>query len=388
MTDKLKKQLILNLPYLVFVYLFDKLCQGVRLAPGADASEKLLHIGQGFSAAFASLAPSFHLLDLCVGAAGAVLIRLAVYSKGKNAKKYRRGIEYGSARWGTPADIAPYVDKDFSQNVLLTPDDRETGETVRTPRGAFHVTDMSREQMEAAGYGFHHESEDGKYLIMANGSRAFAIPSGDAPEHTAPEKLTVLVVEPMKEPYVKEIDPGLHALQAEVGGDIAASYPFDDPVGLVLNDEGKLIGLDLNRSLWDEHGEIYDIVAGTFLVVGLGEESFTSLPPELAQKYMEHFKQPEQFINLNGQIVALPVEPENPLRTAEMTLEDDYGMIDGIINNGRRGEELEKAQDEARRTTPEKKPSIRERLEDAKRECGERKPPDKAHQKKPPEHDL
>ena len=204
-------------------------------------------------------------------------------------------------------------------------------------------------------------------------------------QQAAPEKLTVLVVEPMKEPYVKEIDPGLHALQAEVGGDIAASYPFDDPVGLVLNDEGKLIGLDLNRSLRDEHGEIYDIVAGTFLVVGLGEESFTSLPPELAQKYMEHFKQPEQFINLNGQIVALPVEPENPLRTAEMTLEDDYGMIDGIINNGRRGEELEKAQDEARRTTPEKKPSIRERLEDAKRECGERKPPDKAHQKKPPE---
>ena len=124
MTDKLKKQLILNLPYLIFVYLFDKLCQGVRLAPGADASEKLLHIGQGFSAAFASLAPSFHLLDLCVGAAGA--IRLAVYSKGKNAKKYRRGIEYGSARWGTPADIAPYVDPDFSQNVLLTQTERIT----------------------------------------------------------------------------------------------------------------------------------------------------------------------------------------------------------------------------------------------------------------------
>lgn len=75
MTDKVKKLVLLNLPYLIFVYLFDKLCQGVRLAPGADASEKLLHIGQGFSAAFASLAPSFHLLDLCVGAAGAVLIR-------------------------------------------------------------------------------------------------------------------------------------------------------------------------------------------------------------------------------------------------------------------------------------------------------------------------
>ena len=208
-------------------------------------------------------------------------------------------------------------------------------------------------------------------------------------QQALPDKLTVLVVEPMKEPYVKEIDPGLHALQAEVGGDIAASYPFDDPVGLVLNDEGKLIGLDLNRSLRDEHGEIYDIVAGTFLVVGLGPESFASLPPDMIQKYTEQFKRPELFASINGQIVSVPVESENPLRTAEMTLEDDYGMIDGIINNGRRGEELEKAQAEARRTTPEKKPSIRERLEDAKRECAERKGPDKpAPQKKPPEHDL
>ena len=274
----------------------------------------------------------------------------------------------------------------YGQQAASTPDDRETGETVRTPRGTFHVTDMSREQMEAAGYGFHHESEDGKYLIMANGSRAFAIPNGDAPEHTAPEKLTVLAVEPMKEPYVKEIAPGLHALQAEVGGDIAASYPFDDPVGLVLNDKGKLIGLDLNRSLRDDHGEIYDIVAGTFLVVGLGPESFASLPPDMIQKYTEQFKRPELFASINGQIVSVPVEPENPLRTAEMTMEDDYGMIDGIINNGRRGEELEKTQAEACRTTPEKKPSIRERLEDAKRECGSRKAPDKpAPQKKPPE---
>ena len=205
-------------------------------------------------------------------------------------------------------------------------------------------------------------------------------------QQAAPEKLTVLVVEPMKEPYVKEIAPGLHALQAEVGGDIAASYPFDDPVGLVLNDEGKFIGLDLNRSLRDEHGEIYDIVAGTFLVVGLGPENFVSLPPDMIQKYTEQFKRPELFASINGQIVSVPVEPENPLRTAEMTLEDDYGMIDGIINNGRRGEELEKAQAEARRTTPEKKPSIRERLEDAKRECAEQKGPDKpAPQKKPPE---
>ena len=100
MKDKLKKYLLPNLPYLFFVYLFDKLCQTVQLAPGLDTSEKLLHIGQGFQTAFASSAPSFHALDICVGILGAVLVRLAVYVKGKNAKKYRKGIEYGSARWG------------------------------------------------------------------------------------------------------------------------------------------------------------------------------------------------------------------------------------------------------------------------------------------------
>ena len=144
---------------------------------------------------------------------------------------------------------------------IPTPDQMATQERISTPRGSFCVTNMTREQMEAAGYGVHHQSDDGKYLIMGNGTRAFAV---------------------------------------------------------------------------------------------------------LAQ-------QPEQ---------------DNPLRTAEMTLEDDYGMIDGVINNGRRGEELEKAQEYADRTTPEK-PSIRERLEDAKRECAEHKPPEG---KKPgrdvPEHDC
>ena len=289
-----------------------------------------------------------------------------------------------------PSELEKFKEASGYEEVLdvspePTPDDRETGETVRTPRGTFYVTDMSREQMEAAGYGFHHQSEDGNYLIMGNGSRAFAIRNGEAQEHAAPEKMTVLVVEPMKEPYVKEIDPGLHALQAEVGGDIGATYPFSDPVALVCNDEGKLIGLDLNRGLRDENGEIYDIMAGTFLVVGLGEEDFTSLSPELAQKYTEHFRQPEQFISLGGQIIAVPVEPEkdNPLRTAEMTLEDDYGMIDGAINNGRRGEETEKAAEKG----TEKKPSIRERLEDARKECSEHRPPEKGRPgRDTPEH--
>ena len=144
---------------------------------------------------------------------------------------------------------------------ILTPDQMATQERINTPRGSFCVTNMTREQMEVAGYGVHHQSDDGKYLIMGNGTRAFAV---------------------------------------------------------------------------------------------------------LAE-------QPEK---------------DNPLRTAEMTLEDDYGMIDGVINNGRRGEELEKAQEHAEQTKPEK-PSIRERLEDAKRECAEHKPPEG---KKPgrdvPEHDC
>ncbi|WP_461822069.1 antirestriction protein ArdA [Blautia stercoris] len=144
---------------------------------------------------------------------------------------------------------------------IPTPDQMATQERISTPRGSFCVTNMTREQMEAAGYGVHHQSDDGKYLIMGNGTRAFAV---------------------------------------------------------------------------------------------------------LAQQS----------------------EQDNPLRTAEMTLEDDYGMIDGVINNGRRGEELEKAQEYKERATPEK-PSIRERLEDAKRECAEHKPPEG---KKPgrdvPEHDC
>ena len=100
MKPEIKKLLILNAPYLLFVYLFDKVGAAVRLSPGADMSAKLLHLGDGFTAAFSSIAPSFHPADWLIGIAGAVLIRLAVYVKGKNAKKYRKGIEYGSARCG------------------------------------------------------------------------------------------------------------------------------------------------------------------------------------------------------------------------------------------------------------------------------------------------
>ena len=122
----MKKLFLLNLPYLLFVYPFDKLAQAFRLAPGANLSGKLLSIGDGFTAALSSAWLSFHPTDLLIGIAGAVVLRMAVYLKGKNAKKYRHGIEYGSARWGTAADIAPYMDKDFFQNIPMTQTERIT----------------------------------------------------------------------------------------------------------------------------------------------------------------------------------------------------------------------------------------------------------------------
>ena len=158
-------------------------------------------------------------------------------------------------------DTAHYCDRAGFSEVpeFLQPaqKSREITERIQTPRGSFYLCGMTREQMEADGYGFHHASEDGKYLIMANGTQAYAV-RADAPEK------------------------------------------------------------------------------------------------------------------------------DNPLRTAEMTLEDDYGMIDGVINNGRRGEELEKAKEHAERTQPEKKASIRERLAAAKQECAKQQPRP-APEKKPPE---
>ena len=120
----IKKFLLPNIPY-VFIALFaTKLGQAWRLAPGTDFSGKALHLMEGFAAAFRSALPSFHPIDLCVGVAAALLIRLIVYVKGKNAKKFRKNLEYGSARWGRPEDIAPYVDPKFENNVILTQTER------------------------------------------------------------------------------------------------------------------------------------------------------------------------------------------------------------------------------------------------------------------------
>lgn len=110
------------------------------------------------------------------------------------------------------------------------------------------------------------------------------------------EKITVLVVEPMKEPYVKIIDKGTKSLQSEVNGHIEAIFPFDDPVAIVLNNDGKYQGLAWNRGLYDGTGELCDVIAGTFLVIGVKGEDLISLSEELAAKYMEKYKIPEEFI--------------------------------------------------------------------------------------------
>ena len=115
-----KKLLIPNIPY-VFIALFaTKLGQAARLAPGFDFSSKALHIMDGLTMAFEKILPSFHPIDLLVGVAAAAIIRLAVYVKGKNAKKFRKNLEYGSARWGTREDIAPFMDPVFENNIILT----------------------------------------------------------------------------------------------------------------------------------------------------------------------------------------------------------------------------------------------------------------------------
>ncbi len=121
-----KKLILTNLPYLLFAYPFGKVSQTFRLAPGMDLSAKLLAIGDGFHAAFSNPLPSFHPTDLLIGIAGAVILRMAVYLRSQNARKYRHGVEYGSARWGTPADIAPFIDPDFFQNIPMTMTERLT----------------------------------------------------------------------------------------------------------------------------------------------------------------------------------------------------------------------------------------------------------------------
>jgi len=160
-----------------------------------------------------------------------------------------------------------------------------------------------------------------------------------APE-TAKETMTVLLVEPGKYPQPVEIGTDLEDLQKAVGGYIQVTYPFDEQVGLVMNEEGKLEGMPLNRALRDDDGQIYDVVAGPMLVVGLTEESFGSLTPDQMQKFEQHFHQPEVFIRMGKGVMALPMPDEAVKLQEEKAVE----------------KASEKAGQEKKTDTPSKKP--------------------------------
>ena len=120
------------------------------------------------------------------------------------------------------------------------------------------------------------------------------------------EKITVVAVHPQQRPEVIEIEDTLERLQKFVGGYIQVVYPFEDNVGLVCNDDGKFDGSPLNRALRDDNGKIYDIIAGSFLIVGLTEDSFGSLTQAQQEKFVAFFETPEMFLKVAGRLVVLP----------------------------------------------------------------------------------
>lgn len=124
------------------------------------------------------------------------------------------------------------------------------------------------------------------------------------------ETIKVIMLEPGKEAYIKEICKELSAMQNIVGRLVQAIYPFDEEVCMVVNDEGKIAGLPLNRALFDENGKVYDIIAGTAFICDCSGEDFGSLTEEQQQKYLAMFKSPETFVSLNGEIVAIPIDGE------------------------------------------------------------------------------
>ena len=156
----------------------------------------------------------------------------------------------------------------------------------------------------------------------------------------AKETMTVLLVEPGKYPRPVEIGTDLEDLQQAVGGYIQVTYPFDEPVGLVMNEEGKLEGQPLNRALRDDDGKIYDVVAGPMLVVGLTEESFGSMTPDQMAKFEQQFHQPEVFVQMGKGVMALPMPDEAVKLQEEKAAEKTAG----------------KAGQEKKQDTPEKKP--------------------------------
>ena len=143
------------------------------------------------------------------------------------------------------------------------------------------------------------------------------------PEVAKPETMSVLMVNAGEYPKMVEINSGLEALQEAVQGNIEVIYPYDDPVGIICNEEGKLNGMQLNRSLCNDRGEIRDILTGPFLVVGLGEEDFRSLTPEEMRKYEAVFHQPEMFVRFGRGIKSIPMADEDIIKPEKMSRQKD-----------------------------------------------------------------
>lgn len=141
--------------------------------------------------------------------------------------------------------------------------------------------------------------------------------SNDGVEIQTEKTMDVLLVEPGQYSQMATIGTSLEAMQKAVGGDIQAIYPFEEEVAIICDEEAKLTGKPLNRALRDESGSVYDIVAGTFFICGLTEDSFGSLPKELQKKFEDKFKKPETFLKMGRSIMAIPTEPAKAATKAE-----------------------------------------------------------------------
>lgn len=149
----------------------------------------------------------------------------------------------------------------------------------------------------------------------------FQVKSEREIEPTSFSKMDALLVKPNMFPQPVQIGCELEDLQDIVGGDIEAVSPFNEPVALIMDENGKMSGKEWNRALRDEHGKIYDIVAGDFLVVGLGEEDFCSLSPDMMRRFEEHFHQPETFVRMGRSVMALPL-PDDKVKQTDFSTKE------------------------------------------------------------------
>ncbi len=152
--------------------------------------------------------------------------------------------------------------------------------------------------------------KDGDIILDADNFADVEYAADNGKEIEKLNELEVLLVEPGQYAKMTTIEAGLSSMQEIVGGDIQAAYYFDEPVALVCNEEGKINGSELNRAIKDDNGKIVDIIAGTFFICGLGDENFTSLPPEHREKFEKMFKKPEAFLKMGKGIMSIPVEPK------------------------------------------------------------------------------